>query len=73
MMTIDLTAELGSPLVALDGLLVFSATAIAVSLWHRQSASLPRGVAKLTVVGTSHRGPTPKGDVPSDTSIPEAA
>jgi hypothetical protein len=73
MMLIDLTAQLGSLLVGLDVILVFSATAIAVSTWHRQSASLNRGATKFTVVGTSSRGPTPKGDAPGDTSIPEAA
>jgi hypothetical protein len=72
MMLIDLTAQLGSLLVALDVVLVFSATAIAVSTWRRQRVSLNQ-TTKLTVVGTSSRGPTPKGDAPSDAPIPEAA
>ena len=77
MMLIDMTAQLGSLMVLLDAVLVFSATAIAVSVWHAQRASFrSRGdypVRKLAVVGSSSSATATTGDAPSDTSVSEAA
>jgi len=76
MMFIDLTAQLGSLMVWLDVVLVFAATAIAVSAWHAQRASFASRAGgttpRLAVVGHSD-APTSSGDAPSDTSVPEAA
>jgi hypothetical protein len=74
MMLIDMTAQLGSLMMAIDAVLVFAATAIAVSAWHAQSASLrsQSPARKLAVVGSSGV-PATTGDAPSDTSVPEAA
>jgi len=77
MMLIDMTNQLEPLLTGLDVVLVFAATAIAASMWHRQSASLtsskPRTASPLAVVGSSASAPAPTGDAPSDTSVPEAA
>lgn len=77
MMLIDMTAQLGSLMMAMDAVLVFAATAIAVSAWHAQIASLrsqaKSPVRRLAVVGTSFGVPPTTGDAPSDTSVPEAA
>ena len=77
MMLIDLTAQLSSLMMALDVVLVFAATAIAVSAWHAQRASTPsrvdNPVRTLAVVGRSSGAPTTTGAASSDTSIPEAA
>ena len=77
MMIIDMTSQLAALMAGLDVLLVFTATAIAVSVWHSQRASFaPRttGIApKLAVVGSSPSAPFRQGHAPSDTSVPEAA
>ncbi len=77
MMLIDMTTQLGLLMAALDVILVFSATAIAISVWHAQRASFTsRATAtapNLAVVGTSSSAPAPTGAAPSDTSFPEAA
>ena len=77
MMLIDMTSQLGSLLVALDVVLVFAATAIAVNVWHHQRASFTarstRTEPTLAVVGPSSSVSVPTGDAPSDTSLPEAA
>jgi len=70
-MFIDMTAQLGSLFVWLDAVLVFAATAIAVSAWHAQRASFASRLGttpKLAVVGHSSTG-----HAPSDSSVPEAA
>ena len=78
MMLIDLTAQLGSLMMALDAVLVFAATAIAVSAWHAQRASIPSprlgsSVRTLAVVGRSSGAPATTGAASSDTSVSEAA
>jgi hypothetical protein len=77
MMLIDMTAQLQSLLVGLDVVLVFAATAIAVSIGHRQRASFTSRVsrikAELAIVGSSFNVPAPTGDMPSEPSLPEAA
>jgi hypothetical protein len=77
MMIIDMTSQLGSLMAALDVVLVFAASAVAVSVWHAQSASFRsptnRSATKLAVVGSSTSAPASAGDAPSDTSVSEAA
>jgi hypothetical protein len=77
MMLIDMTNQLGILMAALDVILVFSASAIAIAVWHAQRASLTSRVPvtspKLAVVGSSSSAPTPTGKAPSDTPMPEAA
>jgi hypothetical protein len=76
MMLIDMTPQLGSLMAALDVILVFAASAIAVSVWHSQRASFQsptKETTKLAVVGSSSSAPAPTGHAPSDTSVPEAA
>jgi len=77
MMFIDMTAELGSLLTALDVALVLAAVAIAVSARNSQRASLTSSAARTTtetaIVGFSNSVPASAVDMPSDTSVPEAA
>jgi hypothetical protein len=77
MMLIDMTAQLQSALVALDVVLVFAATTIAVGVWHGQRASLlsrrTRTEPSMAIVGSSSNVPAYAGDMPSDPSLPEAA
>ena len=76
MMFIDMTAQLGSVLAALDVVLVFAAAAIAVSAWHNQRASITSAApneSRTAVVGFSNSVPASASDTPSDTSISEAA
>lgn len=77
MMLIDMTNQLGSLMTALDVILVFSASAIAISVWHAQRASFASRVTgttpKLAVVGSSSSAIPSTEKAPSDTSIPEAA
>ena len=77
MMFIDMTSQLGSLLIALDVILVFTATVIAVNGWQTQRASFAshrnRTERESAVVDTSSSAPAPAGVTPSDTSLPEAA
>ena len=77
MMFIDMTSQLAALLTGLDVILVISATAVAVSVWHAQRASFTSRSAsarpKLAVVGSSSSAPPPQGSAPSDSSVSEAA
>jgi hypothetical protein len=72
-----MTAQLQSLLVALDVVLVFTATILAVGVWHGQRASFPsrrtHSEPNMAIVGSSSNVPAHAGDMPSDPSLPEAA
>ncbi len=75
MMTIDMTAALGSLITGLQVMLLVASSALAVSVWRSRSrpvASSPTRLRHLAIVGASPSVPA-NAVTPSDTSVPEAA
>jgi hypothetical protein len=77
MMAIDMTAQLGSILTALEFALLISTAALVGAalrnLMHPAAAAGRRTASDMATVGASPSVPERSGETPSDTSVPEAA